>query len=97
MLKRFTKPDFKNPDNVIVKTIVKGNLSIPIFEPKKSNHVPIKNLYICDSKGDKVNSYNPFSIRPANFDYAYVIHLSTKTAEEYVEKTKKGKTRNITE
>ena len=97
LLKRFTRADFNNPDNVIVKTIVKGNLDIPIFEPNKSNHVPMQNLTICDSKGEKIRLYNPFSIRPVNFDYAYVIHLSTKTAEEYVEKTKRGKTRNFAE
>ena len=89
LLERFTKPDYKRPANIFIKSIVKGNLNITVFMPGSSNHVPNKQLYICDSKGDKFK-FNPYTLKPPQFDYAYLIHFSTKTAEEFVEKTKRG-------
>ena len=95
ILKRFTTPNFFNRDNVHVKSIVRGNLNKIIFYAKASNHVPSKNLSICNSKGNLINpeKYNPFEISPPIFDYGYLKHFTTKTAEEYCVKMKRGNPR----
>ena len=97
LLERFTTPNYFNGDNRIVKSIVRGNLDKIVFYEQSSNHVPSKNLSICDSKGNLINpkKYNPFSISPPIFDYGYLKHFTTKTAEEYCIKMKRGRTRGF--
>ena len=92
LVERFTIPNFIDKDNIYVKSIVRGNLDKIIFYYKASNHVPSKNLFICDSKGNLINpeSYNSFVISPPIFDYGYLKHFTTKTAEEYCAKMKRG-------
>ena len=92
---RFTEPYFNFSDNVHVKSIVRGNLNKTIFEEKKSNHVPDKNLTICDSKGRRIYNYNQYILRPPVFDYGYLKHFNQKTAEEYVNKMWRGRPRKI--
>jgi len=93
LLERFTTPNYKNRDNVHVKSIVRGNLDKIIFHFNTSNHVPSRNLSICDSKGNLRKIYNPFAISPPIFDYGYLKHFTTKTAEEYCTKMKRGRPR----
>ena len=95
LLERFTTPNYFNRDNVHVKSIVRGNLNKIIFYDQASNHVPSINLSICDSKGNLKDpeEYNPFAISPPIFDYGYLKHFTTKTAEEYCVKMKRGNPR----
>ena len=95
LLERFTEPYFNYGDNVHVKSIVRGNLNKTVFEEKKSNHVPDKNLTICDSKGRIIYNYNPFILKPPVFDYGYLKHFNQKTAEEYCNKMWRGRPRKI--
>ena len=95
LLERFTTPKYDNQANQYVKSIVRGGLNKIIFYPKKSNHVPVPNVISCDSTGRILTRYNPFSIRPPVFDYGFIKHFSTKTAEEYIEKTKRGENGNL--
>ena len=78
-----------------MKSIVRGGLNKTIFYPKKSNHVPDANLKICNSIGDILTRYNPFNVRPPIYKYGELKHFTTKTAEEYANKTRRGANRNI--
>ena len=91
---RFTEPCLKCKDNAIVKTILRGGLNKTVFLEKKSNHVPERGVTICDSKGNIRKKYNPFSVSPPIYDYGYIKHFTTKTAEEYCNKILRGLTRN---
>jgi len=97
LLKRFTTPNYKDRANIFVKSIVRGNLDKIIFYPKTSQHVPSKKLSICDSKGNLKDPeyYDPFAISPPIFDYGYLKHFTTKTAEEFCVKMKRGNNRGL--
>ena len=92
LLKRFTTPNYLDRDNIYVKSIVRGNLDKIVFYANTSNHVPSKNLTICDSTGNLIipEHYNPHIISPPIFDHGYLKHFTTKTAEEYCVKMKRG-------
>ena len=93
LLERFTTPYYEDKDNGYVKSIVRGNLNKIIFYPKAYTHVPSINLSICDSKGNLINPkrYDSCSIIPPIYDYGYLKHFTTKTAEEYCVKIKRGR------
>ena len=93
--KRFTQPLFKDTANIYVKSIIRSGLNKTIFLPKTSNHVPEKNVVICNSKGQIINNYNPYLIRPPVYDYGYLKHFTTKTTEEFCEKMLIGHPRNL--
>ena len=95
LLERFPVPKYNLIDNTIVKSIVRGGLNKTIFYPKKSNHVPDANLKICNSIGTILTRYNPFSVSPPIYKYGALKHFTTKTAEEYANKTRRGGNRNI--
>ena len=94
LIKRFTESNLYDKDNSYVKSIVRGGLNKTIFYPEKSNHVPDDNLIICDSKGNIIKT-NPYSLNPPVYDYGYLKHYTTKTAEEFCEKIKTGHPRNV--
>ena len=95
LLERFTTPNYADRDNKFVKSIVRGNLDKIVFHFNTSNHVPSKNLSICDSKGNLKDPkrYNDCFNNPPVFDYGYLKHFTTKTAEEYCIKMKRGRPR----
>ena len=95
LLERFTVPNYNVLDNIVVKSIVRGNLNKTIFNPQKLIHIPDKNVTICNSIGDIFRDYNSFSVRPPVYKYGYIKHFITKTAEEYVTKIHRGANRNI--
>ena len=85
---RFTKPDFHSYGNRFVKSIVRGNLSKPAFT-KKSLHQPNRDLKLCDSNGEPAKYY-PDCILPPKYKYAYLMHYSMKSPEEYIEKMRRN-------
>ena len=95
LIERFTEPYFDDSANIFVKSIVRGGLDKIIFYPNRSNHVPDKHVNICDSLGRIIERYNPFFVRPPKFNNGYIKHFSTKTAEEYALKMKRGQNRNL--
>ena len=95
IIERFTKPKYRHGGNVYVKSIVRGNLNKIIFLPKKSNHVPKKSVIRCNSKGKIINNYNPFGITPPIYNFGYLKHFPTKTAEEFCNKLIRGQPRNL--
>ena len=89
LLKRFTTPDLFSSDNIYVKSIVRGNINKRVFETGNTSHRPILELNICDSMGKKIEFIEE-TLNPPRFKYAYIMHFSKKTAEEYAEKIKLG-------
>jgi hypothetical protein len=83
LLERFTKPNFKEWANLFVKSIIRGGLNKTTFKNRESEHVPHKNLTICNSNG-QIKKYNPHGVRPPLFKNAVLMHFNTKTAEEYI-------------
>ena len=95
LLERFPVPNYDVLDNIMVKTVVRGNLNKTIFNPQKPIHIPDKNVMICNSIGEIFTDYNLYSVRPPVYKYGYLKHFITKTAEEYVTKIYRGANRNI--
>ena len=95
VLERFTTPLYKNRENRLVKSIVRGNLNKRVFAPLHSNHVPDKKLIICNSMGKRIKHYNGFYLKPPLLKNAYLMHYNTKTAEEFIQKIKRGSNQNI--
>ena len=95
VLERFTTPLYKNRENRLVKSIVRGNLDKKVFSPLHSNHVPHKGLIICNSMGKVIKHYSGFYLKPPLLKKAYLMHYSTKTAEEFIQKIKRGSNQNV--
>ena len=87
---RFTEPNYDLEANSLVKAIVRGNLNKTIYLDGKPNNSPVKGVEICDSKGRKIERYDPYYLDPPVFDYGYLKHYTTKTAEEYITKILRG-------
>ena len=48
LVERFTKPLYSHQANRFVKSIVRGNISEPVFIPNKTHHSPNGKLNLCD-------------------------------------------------
>ena len=88
-IERFTKPDYSNYANRFVKSIVRGNLDKIVFKPGDTQHQPNRELKLCNSLGEPA-IYYPDCIIPPRFEYSYLMHFNTRTAEEYANKIKRG-------
>lgn len=93
ILQRITQPlDVNNktfyefPDNFHVKTIIKGGLTNVKWDV--TSHTPIGGFRCCNSYGIQCDANSPFT--PYDFRNAGLRHFTTKTAEEYALKIKKG-------
>ena len=95
VLERFTEPYFISKANIYIKCLVRGGLNKTVFIAKNSNHVPERGVTICDSKGNIRPTYNPFTISPPIYDYGFIKHFSSKTAEEYCDKITRGHPTNV--
>ena len=87
--KRFTRPLYNSEVNRFVKSIIKGNLNWNPWSYDQTSHRPKHQLRTCDSNGNKVKTFNDV-IRPPRLDNIYIKHFATKTAEEFIEKIKRG-------
>ena len=90
LIERFPVPNNNDEANKFVKSIIRGNINKIPFFPKQSSHKPDQSYIQCDSNGQTLDSGSPDCIEPPRLDKAYLKHFNTKTAEEYVEKIKKG-------
>ena len=95
VIERFKEPYYQTRANSFVKSILRGGLNKTVFIPRKSSHVPERGVNICDSKGRIREYYNPFNVYPPVFDYGYLKHFTTKTAEEYCDKIIRGTNTNL--
>ena len=93
MMKRFREPmahdqrvKYDFPENNHVKCFVRGG--IHKLEFQVSPHVPATPILRCvDARGNAVKQDN---FVPYDFRTAYINHYHTKTAEEFVEKCRRG-------
>lgn len=85
---RFTHPIYKTFSNIFVKSIVRGGLNKTTFT--KSEHIPDKHLLICNSDGKKITRYDPYTIGSPVYKNAELWHYTTRTAEEFLKKIKRG-------
>ena len=95
VLERFTSPNYQHKENRLVKSIVRGNLNKKIFYKSRLNlHVPDRSVFICNSMGKRLIHYDSMYINPPLLKYAYLMHFTTKTVEEYINKIKRGEIGN---
>ena len=87
--KRFTQPLYNSESNRFVKSIIKGNLNWNPWSYDQTSHRPKHQLRTCDSNGNRVKTYNDV-IKPPRLNKIYIKHFVTKTAEEFIEKIKRG-------
>ena len=88
---RFTSPLYNHRENRLAKSIVRGNLNKIVFAKNSSSHIPNKKLHICNSKGDIIKRYSAIYVKPPLVKYTYLMHYTTKTVEEFIQKIKRGK------
>ena len=87
-IERFTKPIYDSSDNKFVKSIIRGNINKKVFIPGQAYHQPNREIKLCNSLGEKV-IFSSF-LSPPIYKNAYLMHFITRTAEEYVEKIRRG-------
>lgn len=77
-------------ENIHIKSIVRGNLSINYWYNASNVHSSNNNKFFsCTSSGKRTSSTNYYHI-PIDYKFAFIKHYVTKTIEEYAEKIKKG-------
>ena len=82
-----TKVAYDFPENAHISSIVRGGLKEVLF--RSTPHTPYpNNLRCCNDVGEEVNSNSPFS--NISFRNAFFRHYTTKTAEEYCNKMRRG-------
>ena len=89
IFKRFTQPAKGNryPNGTeLVKPFVRGGIGGLVFECQP--HCPTKpKMKVVNVKGEEVSQYPPI---PPTYEVAWINHYHTKTAEEFVEKCRRG-------
>ena len=86
---RFKTPLYDCGENIHIKSLVKGHLSKNYWIGMWNPHTGHNNYPCCIPTGEKIDSSTPFN-SPPNYEYAYINHHSTKSLEEFIEKTKRG-------
>lgn len=74
------------PDNFHCKSIIRGGLTEVKWDG--TSHTPTNGIKCCNSYGLPCDGNSPFT--PYDYRNAGLRHFTTKTAEEYAEKVKKG-------
>ena len=89
--KRFTTPIYHFYRNRIIKSTVRGNLKFNYWKGMKNPHSSNnKNVTACNSMGKIIDPVNYYT-SPFNYEFSYIKHYSTKTIEEYCNKSKRGR------
>jgi len=79
-------PEYKIPDTFHIKSIIRGGLDKITF--KTTPHTPMEEIKCCTSFGLPCDSKSPFV--PYDFRNGGIMHFTTKTAEEFAKKIKRG-------
>ena len=88
--KRFKTPVYNDPRNNVIKSTVRGNLTINYWENMNNPHTSNNDYITCSSSGKIVDSQN-FYVEPPDYKLAFLKHYATKTIEEYCLKIKRGR------
>ena len=86
---RFTDPLYHSVDNRFVKSIVRGNLRFNPWGYNVTPHRPQFHLRTCDAHGERAKTFNDV-LKPPRLNGIYIKHFATKSAEEYINKVKRG-------
>ena len=78
--------DYSIPDNFHIKSIIRGGL--PLVMWASTPHTPVNAIKCCNSYGNSCDGKSPFE--PYDFRLAGLRHYTTKTAEEFANKVKRG-------
>lgn len=89
VIQRFTEPLYNSEDNRFFKSIVRGNIRFNPWTKSVSCHRPQRARRTCDSYGNRAKTFNDV-LKPPKLDFAYIKHFSTKTAEEFAQRVKRG-------
>ena len=88
--KRFTTPIYNFFRNKLIKSTVRGNLKINYWRGMNNPHSSNKNITTCNSMGKIIDPKKYYS-SPFNYKFSCLKHYSTKTIEEYCNKSKRGR------
>lgn len=80
------KSGYNFPENFHIKSIIRGGLKSVIWNC--TSHTPTNITSCCNSYGIPCDGTSPFT--PYDFRNAGIKHFTTKTAEEYCDKMKRG-------
>lgn len=80
------KSAYDFPDNFHIKSIIRGGLKNVLFY--NTSHNPLFDGKCCNASGIECVKESPFA--PYDYRFAGIRHFSTKTAEEYAIKVKRG-------
>ena len=90
LFERFKGPFIKRFD---IKTIIRGNISNLIYNIHSPSSSPQRNIS-CNNVGEIIdnqnNNINFGLLDPINVDKAFIIHFKYKSAEEFINKYKRG-------
>ena len=86
---RFTSPLLNHPNNIYIKSMVRGGLSQNYWKNTETPHTGKMKYKNCNSLGKKIKYFTNKNI-PYNYKYAVLKHYYSKSVEEYCHKTKRG-------
>ena len=86
---RFSVPNYKQPNNVVIKSTVRGGLPHNYWRFQCHVHTSNMNVTNCNAQGEIISYYTGVN-KPANYTYAALKHYYTKSVEEYVNKSRRG-------
>jgi hypothetical protein len=88
--KRFPTPLYHDNANLIIKSIVRGNIKFNYWRNMNNPHSSNNYLTACNSMG-RITDPTAFYSSPFNHEFSYLKHYPTKTIEEFCFKIKKGR------
>lgn len=86
---RFITSIPKHPNNIMIKSTVRGNLKNNYWKKSESSHTSLMKYKCCNSIG-KIISYDSSINHQINYNFVFLKHYYTKSVEEYCNKTKRG-------
>ena len=88
--KRFKTPIYHFYRNRMIKSTVRGKLKFNYWRGMNNPHSSNNNLTTCNSMGKIIDPKKYYS-SPFNYEFSCLKHYSTKTIEEYCNKSKRGR------
>ena len=86
---RFTTPLYKEYNNRVIKSTVRGGLPKNYWSLGCTPHTSARNVTSCNSMGEILHPNSGGNNR-INYTYAALKHYYTKTVEEYANKSRRG-------
>lgn len=87
---RIKQCNYSHFDNKLIKSTIRGNLSLNYWQKMSNPHTSLLNYISCSSSGKKIKYDSPFN-NPPDYTNALLKHYSYKSFEEYCLKLKRGR------